>query len=115
MICHDVEKLFERGSFCLGRHKAKFLFNNHDGISCNLQQKSAFKTARVIFREHGFGDKGLNKALTSTLMRHGVFNMIYFSFYHNVKSWIPQMEVSKISGRLYAATRILIRIPGMFP
>ncbi len=27
-------------------------------------------------------------------MRHGVFNMIYFSFYHNVKSIVPTFEVN---------------------
>ncbi len=34
--------------------------------------------ARMIHREGGFGLKGLNKGLTSTLGRNGIWNMIYF-------------------------------------
>ncbi|XP_070576586.1 mitochondrial 2-oxodicarboxylate carrier-like [Ptychodera flava] len=55
-------------------------------------QKSAFATARDIVREKGLGLQGLNKGLTATLGRHGVFNCVYFSFYHNVKGWIPSVE-----------------------
>lgn len=62
-----------------------------------LQQKSTFATAREVIKEGGFGDRGLNKALTSTLLRHGIFNMVYFSFYHNVKDIMPQSEVSGLS------------------
>ena len=59
-----------------------------------FQQKSTFTTAREIVRENGLGTKGLNKGLTATLGRHGVFNMIYFSFYHNIKGIIPEAKVS---------------------
>lgn len=45
----------------------------------------------------GFGLKGLNKGLTSTLGRHGVFNMIYFGFYFNVKDAIPTSPVMQPS------------------
>lgn len=45
----------------------------------------------------GFGLKGLNKGLTSTLGRHGVFNMIYFGFYFNVKDAIPASPVIRHS------------------
>eukprot|EP00106_Octopus_bimaculoides_P002389 XP_014769831.1 PREDICTED: mitochondrial 2-oxodicarboxylate carrier-like [Octopus bimaculoides] len=55
-------------------------------------QKSTVATAREIFKEHGFGRNGLNKGLTSTLGRHGIFNMIYFSLYHNVKNTFPETE-----------------------
>jgi solute carrier family 25 2-oxodicarboxylate transporter 21 len=53
------------------------------------QQSSTIATAREIIRKEGFGGKGLNKGLTSTLGRHGVFNMVYFSFYYNIKNLIP--------------------------
>ncbi|XP_061651367.1 mitochondrial 2-oxodicarboxylate carrier isoform X2 [Phyllopteryx taeniolatus] len=53
------------------------------------QQPSSFAQARRIIGTDGFGLKGLNKGLTSTLGRHGVFNMIYFGFYFNVKDAIP--------------------------
>ena len=59
-----------------------------------FQQKSTVTTAREILREHGFGSKGLNKGLTSTLGRHGVFNMVYFGFYHNIKAIVPESKVS---------------------
>ena len=60
-----------------------------------IQQKSTYAVAREIIKEHGFGDRGMFKGLTSTLGRHGVFNMVYFGFYHNVKGIIPEQQVSK--------------------
>ncbi|KAJ4938825.1 hypothetical protein JOQ06_028291 [Pogonophryne albipinna] len=53
------------------------------------EQPSSFAQARRIINADGFGLRGLNKGLTSTLGRHGVFNMIYFGFYFNVKDAIP--------------------------
>uniref|UniRef100_A0A3Q3WIQ4 Mitochondrial 2-oxodicarboxylate carrier n=1 Tax=Mola mola TaxID=94237 RepID=A0A3Q3WIQ4_MOLML len=53
------------------------------------EQPSSFAQARRIIKSDGFGLRGLNKGLTSTLGRHGVFNMIYFGFYFNVKDAIP--------------------------
>lgn len=47
----------------------------------------------MIINADGFGLRGLNKGLTSTLGRHGVFNMIYFGFYFNVKDAIPASQV----------------------
>ncbi|XP_066550274.1 mitochondrial 2-oxodicarboxylate carrier isoform X2 [Amia ocellicauda] len=55
-------------------------------------QPSTFAQARLIISANGFGLKGLNKGLTSTLGRHGVFNMIYFGFYFNVKDMIPASQ-----------------------
>ncbi|XP_059505176.1 mitochondrial 2-oxodicarboxylate carrier isoform X8 [Stegostoma tigrinum] len=55
-------------------------------------QPSTFAYAHEIIRSQGFGLRGLNKGLTATLGRHGVFNMIYFGFYFNVKSIIPVNE-----------------------
>ncbi|XP_078089307.1 mitochondrial 2-oxodicarboxylate carrier [Mustelus asterias] len=56
------------------------------------EQPSTFAYAREIIRYQGFGLRGLNKGLTATLGRHGVFNMIYFGFYFNVKNIIPVNE-----------------------
>uniref|UniRef100_A0A668AMJ1 Mitochondrial 2-oxodicarboxylate carrier n=1 Tax=Myripristis murdjan TaxID=586833 RepID=A0A668AMJ1_9TELE len=53
------------------------------------EQPSSFAQARRIIKTDGFGLRGLNKGLTSTLGRHGVFNMIYFGFYFNVKDAFP--------------------------
>ncbi|KAG7466090.1 hypothetical protein MATL_G00161130 [Megalops atlanticus] len=55
-------------------------------------QPSTFAQARHIIRSEGLGLRGLNKGLTSTLGRHGVFNMIYFGFYFNVKDAIPASQ-----------------------
>ncbi|KAM9294013.1 mitochondrial 2-oxodicarboxylate carrier [Gastrophryne carolinensis] len=50
------------------------------------QQPSTIAQARCIIQREGLGLKGLNKGLTATLGRHGVFNMVYFGFYFNVKN-----------------------------
>lgn len=60
------------------------------------EQGSTIATAREIIRNDGFGRRGLNIGLTSTLGRHGVFNMIYFGFYHNVRDLIPQAETHSL-------------------
>lgn len=59
------------------------------------EQGSTFSTAREIVNKDGLGLKGLNKGITSTLGRHGVFNMVYFGFYHNVKGVIPEYKDPK--------------------
>lgn len=41
----------------------------------------------------GLGLNGLNKGLTATIARNGVFNMMYFGFYHSVKGLFPQVQV----------------------
>lgn len=56
------------------------------------QQSSAFTVARQIIREEGLGTQGLSKGLTATLGRHGVWNMVYFGFYHNMKGWLPEAQ-----------------------
>ncbi|XP_040267924.1 mitochondrial 2-oxodicarboxylate carrier [Bufo bufo] len=52
-------------------------------------QPSTLTQARNIIQTEGIGLRGLNKGLTATLGRHGVFNMVYFGFYFNVKNAIP--------------------------
>ena len=64
----------------------------------------------MIYKEGGLGLNGLNRGLTSTLGilyrfdkkikqksykfnslgRHGIWNLIYFGFYHNIKVYIPK-------------------------
>ncbi|ELT95046.1 hypothetical protein CAPTEDRAFT_178194 [Capitella teleta] len=56
------------------------------------EQRSAFQIGKEIYKAEGFGMQGLNKGLTGTLGRNGVWNMVYFSFYHNVKSMLPPLE-----------------------
>ncbi|XP_025946635.1 mitochondrial 2-oxodicarboxylate carrier isoform X2 [Apteryx rowi] len=57
--------------------------------SAFTEQPSSFVQARQIIKTDGLGFQGLNKGLTATLGRHGVFNMVYFGFYFNVKSILP--------------------------
>lgn len=56
------------------------------------QTHSTFAQARRIARTEGLGLRGLNKGLSATLGRHGVFNMVYFGFYFNVKGLVPAMQ-----------------------
>lgn len=58
------------------------------------QQQTAFGTAREILKKDGFGLRGLNKGLTATIARHGIWNMCYFGFYHNVKALMSTEGVS---------------------
>ncbi|PZC82220.1 hypothetical protein B5X24_HaOG211028 [Helicoverpa armigera] len=53
---------------------------------------STWSVTRQIVREHGLGSRGLNKGLTATIARNGVFNMVYFGFYHSVKGVVPEYE-----------------------
>ncbi|XP_075469436.1 mitochondrial 2-oxodicarboxylate carrier isoform X6 [Ascaphus truei] len=57
-----------------------------------VKQPSTFAQARHVIRTEGIGFRGLNKGLSATLGRHGVFNMVYFGFYFNVKNAIPVNE-----------------------
>ncbi|XP_071963115.1 mitochondrial 2-oxodicarboxylate carrier-like [Antedon mediterranea] len=81
-----------------------FLINPFEVVKVRLQaenqvfskQISAWSMAKVIVHENGFGLSGLNKGLTSTLFRHGIFNMIYFSFYHNIKGYMKPYQDKKL-------------------
>lgn len=55
---------------------------------------STWTVTRQIVREHGLGFQGLNKGLTATIARNGIFNMVYFGFYHSVKGVVPEYQVS---------------------
>lgn len=55
---------------------------------------STWSVTREIIAKDGFGNRGLNKGVTATIGRNGVFNMVYFGFYHSVKGLLPEFEVS---------------------
>lgn len=57
---------------------------------------STWSVTREIVRTNGLGNRGLNKGLTATIARNGVFNMVYFGFYHSVKGVIPEYQVCKL-------------------
>ncbi|XP_019874771.1 mitochondrial 2-oxodicarboxylate carrier [Aethina tumida] len=56
------------------------------------EQPSTWAVTREIARTQGLGFKGLNKGVTATIGRNGVFNMIYFGFYHSVKGYLPEYK-----------------------
>ncbi|KAM9554617.1 mitochondrial 2-oxodicarboxylate carrier isoform 1-T1 [Guaruba guarouba] len=78
--------------------------NPFEVVKVNLQtnrnafteQPSSFVQARQIIKASGLGFQGLNKGLTATLGRHGVFNMVYFGFYFNVKNILPVNKDSNL-------------------
>ncbi|KAJ8950974.1 hypothetical protein NQ318_006358 [Aromia moschata] len=53
---------------------------------------STWVVTKQIVAENGFGFRGLNKGVTATIGRNGVFNMIYFGFYHSVKGFLPELK-----------------------
>jgi solute carrier family 25 (mitochondrial 2-oxodicarboxylate transporter), member 21 len=56
---------------------------------------STFSVSKQIINESGFGLNGLNRGFTATVARNGVFNMIYFGFYHSVKEIVPEYKVGE--------------------
>uniref|UniRef100_A0A915EM02 Mitochondrial 2-oxodicarboxylate carrier n=1 Tax=Ditylenchus dipsaci TaxID=166011 RepID=A0A915EM02_9BILA len=51
------------------------------------EQKSTAAVAREIIKTKGLGLNGLYLGLGSTFYRHGVWNMVYFGIYHNLRSF----------------------------
>ncbi|CAH2041709.1 unnamed protein product, partial [Iphiclides podalirius] len=56
------------------------------------QVPSTWSVTRQIVRDNGLGSKGLNKGLSATMARNGIFNMVYFGFYHSIKGYLPEYE-----------------------
>lgn len=54
---------------------------------------STWHVTKEIISKDGLGFRGLNKGVTATIGRNGVFNMVYFGFYHSVKGYLPEFEV----------------------
>ncbi|KAG8449527.1 hypothetical protein GDO86_016246 [Hymenochirus boettgeri] len=64
--------------------------NPFEVVKVGLQaNRDAYVQARHVINTEGFGLRGLNKGLSATLGRHGIFNMVYFGFYFNVKNAVP--------------------------
>ncbi|KAK8767983.1 hypothetical protein V5799_005235 [Amblyomma americanum] len=68
------------------------------------RQPSTFAVARAIYRDAGFGLRGLNLGLTSTMSRNGLFNMFYLGFYFSVKDELPKTESEASTFALHLAT-----------
>ncbi|CAH1957994.1 unnamed protein product [Acanthoscelides obtectus] len=53
---------------------------------------STWIVTKDIVSKGGLGSRGLNKGVTATIARNGVFNMFYFGFYHSVKGYLPEYQ-----------------------
>ena len=61
-----------------------------------IQSPSTWVHARTIIKEDGLGLTGLFRGLGATLWRHGLWNTVYFGFYHNLKPIVLHSEVKVI-------------------
>ncbi|CAG9760465.1 unnamed protein product [Ceutorhynchus assimilis] len=76
------------------------LVNPFEVIKVTLQSNRATGTqvpstwivTKDILKKHGIGSRGLFKGVSATIWRNGLFNMVYFGFYHSVKGWLPVDE-----------------------
>lgn len=93
-----------------------FVINPFERVKVQLQsetnvrlkeQESTFSKARQIIKKDGFGTNGINRGLTATLGRHGVWNCVYFGLFHSAKSYLPKTE-SKTTQTMYTLTLGLI-------
>jgi len=75
-----------------------FIINPFERVKVQLQseknvrlkdQESTFRKASKIIKEGGLGTNGINRGLTATLGRHGVWNMIYFGLFHEAMKFAP--------------------------
>ncbi|KAK4327159.1 hypothetical protein Pmani_002388 [Petrolisthes manimaculis] len=56
------------------------------------ESPGTWAVARHIVKTQGFGSRGLNKGVTATIGRNGLFNMMYFGFFHTVNSRVTQPQ-----------------------
>ncbi|CAK8680012.1 unnamed protein product [Clavelina lepadiformis] len=71
--------------------RVKVLLQSEKNVKLK-DQESTFAKARKIVQSEGLGTKGINRGLTATLGRHGVWNMVYFGIYHSAKPYIPESK-----------------------
>ncbi|KAK7863330.1 hypothetical protein R5R35_009686 [Gryllus longicercus] len=90
---------FSMAGMCAGVFEA-VLVNPFEVVKVTLQSNrahmhqtpSTWTVTKEIIRTEGFGFRGINKGLTATIARNGVFNSFYFGFYHSVKGMLPEYE-----------------------
>ncbi|KAK6642209.1 hypothetical protein RUM44_013932 [Polyplax serrata] len=84
---------------CAGITEAIFV-NPFEVVKVSLQSDrskikeypSTWSVTKEIVQKDGVGLSGLNKGLSGTIARNGIFNMVYFGFYHSVQSFIPEVK-----------------------
>lgn len=92
---------FSLAGLCAGITEA-ILVNPFEVVKVTLQSNrahlketpSTWSVTKEIVRKQGLGLHGLNKGVTATIARNGVFNMVYFGFYHSVKGILPEFQDS---------------------
>ncbi|KAK0085735.1 hypothetical protein PV325_004520 [Microctonus aethiopoides] len=80
------------------------LVNPFEAVKVRLQlnrdevkkSPSTFAVTREIIKKNGLGLNGINKGLSATILRNGIFNSFYFGFYHSVKGFIPTNADARI-------------------
>ncbi|XP_067011800.1 mitochondrial 2-oxodicarboxylate carrier [Anabrus simplex] len=90
---------FSLSGLCAGITEA-VLVNPFEVVKVALQSNrakrsevpSTWTVTRHIITTEGLGLRGLNKGVTATMARNGVFNMVYFGFYHSVKGMVPEYK-----------------------
>lgn len=71
----------------------------NDWFALRAQHKispGTWAVAREIVKTQGLGFKGINKGVTATIGRNGLFNMVYFGLFHTVNTRIEQPKVRGI-------------------
>ncbi|KAH0553620.1 mitochondrial 2-oxodicarboxylate carrier [Cotesia glomerata] len=85
--------------FCAGITEG-LVVNPFEVVKVHLQSNrsqmklcpSTLAVTRKIVQESGLGLTGLNRGLSATALRNGIFNCCYFGFYHSAKGYIPVNE-----------------------
>ncbi|CAL7941967.1 unnamed protein product [Xylocopa violacea] len=79
---------------------------------------STIAVTKRIISEQGFGLKGLNKGLSATVMRNGVFNAFYFGIYnsavprlHKQQEYVPELALKFALGFISGTVASCMNIP----
>ncbi|XP_003374481.1 coatomer subunit beta [Trichinella spiralis] len=58
----------------------------------SVLEQNTFAMARQLIKQGGLGTNGINRGLSATMWRNGIWNMIYFGFYHSTKSYVASSD-----------------------
>lgn len=79
---------------------------------------STFAVTRRILSQQGFGLNGINKGLSATVMRNGIFNTFYFGLYNSIvprlqkhKDLVPEFILKLLSGFISGTVASCLNIP----
>ncbi|XP_076652707.1 mitochondrial 2-oxodicarboxylate carrier [Halictus rubicundus] len=79
---------------------------------------STYAVTQRILAQQGFGLNGINKGLSATIMRNGIFNTFYFGTYHNLLPWtqmyqeyVPELLLKFVIGFISGTLASCMNIP----